>query len=469
MLLDSTICENFRKIINSSPIFCEDKELEQNWSLICVVMDRVDNCVKSINEREEDFYKSEEDFMIFFMFAAMLKDAIRELFKKLNIDYPYDKDQPDSYKYFCKVFTAYECVHTSLLKNDDEKSCSRRDCLSPKCPKYNDNKLENCPRDDQFFKYLRALVFAHPCETSQHKFLKNEIQYSPWVIAGETSLVYSGKIGIRIYSSRFRNIFDFYFSPDILKMYMLSRFNLINIAIDWAKNKIKEYETEWSKRKVNRDLEPIDILKDIIQILIERYGNDLTSEIDEAIIYLSQPLTEEKNRSAVEKYRQHLVETIPGLCDSIDNVNREEYLTDSFMNALSPRLIFQYTHCSYQLQKIFNYLKNNKQSENDSFNTKLGLEQLRQFYDSLAKDYVVIRHNMPFNEIRLLVTTTLYLEQENQKIGEISPSLKKTILENEAQEDKIIKPSIIETIGIETDDEKKIVLNIVDASRKNKE
>ncbi len=433
MLLDSTICVNFRKIINSSPIFYADKELEQNWSLICVVTDRVDCCVKCINERAESFSSSEENFMIFFMFAAMLKDAIRELFRALKIDYPYVKDQENSYQYFYKVFSAYEWVHTSLLNNsDDAKSCPRRNCLSSKCPKYNENRLANCPTDDYFFEYLRALVFAHPCETSRAEFLENEIQYSPWVIAGETALVYSGKIGIRIYSSRFRDTFDFCFSPDILKMYILSRFDLINKAIDWTNNKIKEYETKWSKRKVNRALNPIDILKDIKQILIERYENDLVSEVDEAIVYLNQPLTEVKNQSAVEKYRKHLIETIPGLCDSIDNVNRDDYLTDSFMNALSPKLNFQHTQCSYQLQKIFNYLKNHEQSENDSFNTKLGLEQLRQFYNSLAKDYVIIRPNMPFNEIRLLVTTTLYLEQENQKNGTISPSLKKTMSESES-------------------------------------
>ena len=214
-LLNKDIISQFRETINSSPIFCEDTDIKQNWSLICAVMDRVDSCIKCINEREKDFIKSEEDVMIFFMFAAMLKDAVRELFKQLKIDYPFEKDIPESYQHFYKVFTAYECLHTSFLNanevQDVEPSCSRIDCLMDKCPKYNEEKLPNCPRDDFFFEFLRALVFAHPCQTNRQTFLSQETQYSPWVIGGMTSMFYSADMGIRIYSNRFDNIFDFSF------------------------------------------------------------------------------------------------------------------------------------------------------------------------------------------------------------------------------------------------------------------
>lgn len=30
---------------------------------------------------------------------------------------------------------------------------------------------KNCPSDDKFFEYFRALIFAHPFETSRPKFL----------------------------------------------------------------------------------------------------------------------------------------------------------------------------------------------------------------------------------------------------------------------------------------------------------
>ena len=449
-LLNQAISSKFREIINSSPIFCEDEDIKQNWSLICAVMDRVDSCVKYINKREQDFINSEEDFMIFFMFAAMLKDAIRELFVQLKIEYPFDEDVPDSYKFFYKTFAAYECLHKMFLQKEnnqvDEQACSRMDCLSPKCPKYNEDKMSYCPKDDQFFEFLRALVFAHPCKTNRPRFLNNETQYSPWVIANKiTSLFYSEDMGIRIYSNKFDEIFDFNFKSDVLKDYIKSRYSLLKVATNWAKNKIKEFESRWSERKVNRALTPIGILEDIKEILTIRHESDLNYELDDAISYLSCPLTEEKNQKAVAEYRKHLINTIPELCDSIDRVNREEYLTDAFMNAISPQLKWQHNHCSYQLEKIFSYLKRGDKLQSicdllakenyynstgkDVFNNEeWGLLQLAIFYDSLAKDYVTIRLDMPFDEIRLLVTTACYLEQENQKLGKISPSLKKTML-----------------------------------------
>ena len=61
--------KRLRKVINSSPIFQEGK-LRGNFNLLCAAMDRIDTCVAYLN-KHSNFPRTEEDFIIFLMFAAM--------------------------------------------------------------------------------------------------------------------------------------------------------------------------------------------------------------------------------------------------------------------------------------------------------------------------------------------------------------------------------------------------------------
>ena len=185
--LNEDLSRDFRDAINSSPIFSNDVNYLSKFNLSCAVMDRLDSAVRKLNTFRE-LPTSEEDFLVFMMYASMVKDALKELFKPLQIDIPQSNTQ-----YF------RDCYQNSRIYNPDK----------------------DMPSDDRFFEYLRSLVFAHPFETSRAKFLKdNETQYSPWVfISGtfDTAFGYKNNVGVRIYSSLTEEIIDLRIPFETLK------------------------------------------------------------------------------------------------------------------------------------------------------------------------------------------------------------------------------------------------------------
>ena len=75
-LLNPSFCRDFREAINSSPIFSEDPKYMAQYHLSCAVMDRLDTCIDKLNKYGE-YPDSEEDFLVFMMFASMATDAVK--------------------------------------------------------------------------------------------------------------------------------------------------------------------------------------------------------------------------------------------------------------------------------------------------------------------------------------------------------------------------------------------------------
>lgn len=158
--LNPQISKEFRETINDSPIFTEDDSYKEHFNLACAVMDRLDTCVRYLNENNE-YPKSEKDFLTFLMFSCMLVDAVNNILKDIGL---YINNMGNQY-------------------------------FKETCMKYPLNlSEENCPNDDKFFEYFRALTFAHPFETSRPNFL----------VKGEAISSTSNYI-----AKSFFNIFDF--------------------------------------------------------------------------------------------------------------------------------------------------------------------------------------------------------------------------------------------------------------------
>ena len=87
-LLDINILESLQDKINSTPIFSNDEVEKRNWNLFCAVLDRLDSAAQLINKHQE-IPQNEENLIFFLIFACMIKDAIKELFKSLHISYPF--------------------------------------------------------------------------------------------------------------------------------------------------------------------------------------------------------------------------------------------------------------------------------------------------------------------------------------------------------------------------------------------
>lgn len=387
-LLNPSFCRDFREAINASPIFCYDPTYMARYHLSCAVMDRLDTCIEKLNTYGE-YPGSEEDFLVFMLFAAMATDAVKEILAQLGI---HKKKEPiynsdEDYRFFSEAYI------NSPIYNPDVK----------------------IPTDEEFFEYFRSLSFAHPAETSRQKFKKQgEVQYSPWVIVNRDVMGLSGcedAVGVRIYTSLKEDILDLRISFAALKEYVRSRYERISLATKWALEQIENLKTQWRKIKINREQAPIDILHEIDEALEARF--ERTSSVKEAIRYMECALSDESNKAAVAEYRNAIVKQLPALCDAVDNIDHE--LAEELCYELYKRPQRMHQMASYQLEKIFSYLGENS-SPNAFSDALFGLRQAQYFSEGFAQKWVNIDVNsMSHTEIQLLVRTACYLERKEQE------------------------------------------------------
>lgn len=379
--LDHKIHETLRENINATDIFFRDESQKPHFNLFCAVMDRVSTCVTFLN-KHSIYPANEEAFIMFMVFGCMLRDATYEMLKKLGINLNETVSQGNSYQYFRDI-----------------------------CRTYPFNLSEdNLLTDDQFFAYFRSLVFAHPCETSRAKCIKNgEVQYSPFVIVRNDLSNIEDPVGVRVYSTKSVNMFDIIFSFSLLKEYINSRYRLLSVASERIQSIITEKQSIWKEHKVNRNLSAPEILKDIINILKERCENYDYMEL--ALSYLETQTNLSDNRDSVEKFHQAIINALPNICNAID-----DYDTNSAFQIIGEIVCVypdkMHENANYELEKIFCNLN----EYCDKGKIEWGLRMAEHFSQKFAKKWVSIQpKNMNFNEIKLLTATACYLEAKSQK------------------------------------------------------
>ena len=386
-LLDPSFCRDFREAINASPIFCEDSKYMARYHLSCAVMDRLDTCIEKLNKYGE-YPDSEEDFLVFMMFASMIVDTVKELLAQLGIHRKKDPiyNSAEDNRYFSEAYL--------------------------NSPIYNPDVLP--PTDEEFFEYFRSLSFAHPAETSRQKFKRQgEVQYSPWVIVNRDLARLRGcadSVGVRIYSSLKEDILDLRISFATLKEYVRSRYERISLATKWAYEQIEIAKTRWKEVKINRAQSPIDILHDIDKILETRFV--CSYSVKETIRHMECDLTDDTNKLVVAEYRKAIIEQIPALCDAVDSLDHE--LAEELCYELYKRPKKMHQMAGYQLEKIFSYLGSNSLLS-DSSDVLFGLQQAQYFSEEFASKWVKIDiKTMSYQEIQLLVRVACYLERKQQ-------------------------------------------------------
>lgn len=380
--LNPNICIDLRATINSTPIFSHDEKYLAKYNLICAVMDRVDSCVRKLNTYS-DCPDSEEDFIVFLTFGCMIVDACKILSKELNIE-SKEKNEYKYFRYYYEISNIY-------------------------------NKDAEIPTDDKFFEYFRALAFAHPFETNRPKFLKSgETQFSPWVTVDKNMSFLrnmNNAVGIRIYSSLSEDIFSVMMPFSVVKGYIKSKHEKIGLVTEWAKKEIENIHNKWKNTKVNRRQDDIAILNEARAILQSRFVD--TYSLDKALSYLTCKTTCPANEKNVTLFREKIKESVPRICDSIDNLDDE-----GFENALSviyARPNKMHSNAHYQLEKIYSYLHERSDCIDPASNEYWGLQQAYEFSQEFAKNWVTIDvRTMQYDEIKLLVAVACYLEKEKQ-------------------------------------------------------
>lgn len=388
--LDSNIINSFRDVIRSSPIFDEHDSYKHQYNLICTFMDRVDSSIHYLNTHS-DVPKSENDFVFFLVFAAILKDGVMKLYENIFHKKPLYINEK---KYFCDVKISF----TTPL-------------FSP----------NTCPTDDDFFEYVRALAFAHPYDVSGREkirpFMKNgEKHYCPWVIVNDSLsriFGYDDAVGLMVYSSvNEEESLNVVFSFEKLKEYLRVRYESISELKTWAIYGIEEQTKMWKQVKVNRNQDEISILKEIREILKDRFESIYTLEM--AINYLECPVTDISNSESVSLFRKAILQKVPVVCDLVDQLDHAAIEGELSFIYDRPNNLHDMAH--YQLDKIYTYLDIRNTPLDPNSNECWGLIQAEEFYKQFAHKWVTIDvSRMSYDEIKLLVSVACFMEIQAQK------------------------------------------------------
>lgn len=383
--LDKQKIHEFMELINNNEMFTNRSDLLLLYNLICTFKDRMFSAVDYLN-KHCNCPTTEEDFVVFLVYACMIYDGFNKMHENLLHQVPPYKGKKKFFKY-AKHYKEY-------FFNDD-----------------------TCPTDDVFLEYLRAMAFAHPYEVSYRgrPFLeKNEKHYCPWVMVNSRMNFDDIKdsVGIRTYTSRDQNeIIDLTFSFKSLKGYIKSIYDTFPALIKWAKDVISGQKAEWKQTKVNRKQDAVSVLNEVKSILESRFAN--VYSIDKAISYLTCATTIATNSNNVELFRKRIIECIPAVCDSVDDLDYEKMEDALAILCETPKVMHQIAH--YQLEKIYSYLDERSDYIDPASNEYWGLQQAYNFSQEFAKNWVTIDvRTMQYDEIKLLVAVACYLEKEKQ-------------------------------------------------------
>lgn len=375
----------FMELINNNEMFINRSDLLLLYNLICTFKDRMFSAVDYLN-KHCDYPTTEEDFVVFLVYACMIYDGFNKMHENLLHQVPPYKGKKKYFKY-AKHYKEY-------YFNDD-----------------------TCPTDDVFFEYLRAMAFAHPYEVSYRgrPFLeKNEKHYCPWVMVNSRMNFDDIKdsVGIRMYTNIDQNkVVSLTFSFKSLKGYIKSIYDTFPALIKWAKDVISGQNAEWKLTKVNRQQGPVAILNEIKSVLEQRYENAYS--IDNALSYLTCQLTIQSNIENVDKFRKAIESKIPSLCDDVDDLDYEKMEDALSIIYERPDKMHQMAH--YQLEKVYSYLDERSDYIDPASNEYWGLRQAYEFSQEFAKNWVTIDiRTMQYDEIKLLVAVACYLEKEKQ-------------------------------------------------------
>lgn len=391
--LNPEICNQFRKAVNESPTIPYEKGFAGLYNLSCAVMDRLDSAVKYLNNHW-DYPQTEEDFLCFIMFACILNDGVNSIYEKTIGIIPKCNNEKKYFSKFCMGAPTY-------LPEED------------------------CPTDEEFFEYFRALSFAHPYQTNRNKTFKKLFgtQVSPWVVVNAHTVIpydFPEPIGIRSYSSLEKDdsdIQDIMISFSTLKDFIVEKYSALNDVTLWIKDKAESTYESWKKVKINRNQSNVEVLQDACRIMDDRHEN--IYDIETMINYLETQISDERNIEVVNQYKEYLISLIPDLCDCIDNLDSSG-LNEQIRKAMSFNPTGMHKNASYQLEKIFTYLteKSLKKPRVGS-NEEWGIIQAKAFYNDFAKKWVYIDvYSMDYDEIKLLITVSLFMEcKEQNRLG----------------------------------------------------
>lgn len=394
-----TIKESLSNLLQRSRAFKTNKKCSDQFSFACVVQDRLFDALNYFNEHLAP-PRTRDEFYLFMVYADNMFSAVQEFYKlpiiNKSVVYPFENEKKETCAQERSPF-----FHTAFQK------------AFPEIPN------DKTPTDDDFFKYFRALSFAHPYETSRQGFIdskNDERHYSPFPLTRDNPgfpLKDDEDIGILVYTNgKGNNNPQEYFYITLhyftVRKFLISRYNALAAIISYISEYIQIKERRNSRQKINNKLPLTDFFRQLREIYSEQ--DEIVYLIDEILERLNVTLSSGyiKNENTLSKYKDSIQKTIPLICDAI-NANDFDTVVNIITKITSPFIPENLTN-----PNNFGYL-NGKISEICSKNDNMWREHIKAYLDYLLKSYAskwieIDFDKMPKEEILLLLSIANYLE-----------------------------------------------------------
>lgn len=377
---DEKVIRDFKKALNNSFIFTRKDEYKFLYNKAYVFINRIESAISYFNSHNEK-PKSDEKLILYFVEAAILKDGVYQMHETLFKEKP---PLTDSKKWFINA----QANGRKLFEKDGS------------------------PYDDTYFEYLRALIFAHPFETSKGRRVdrffmsEGEIHMSPWVIANYNDPKRE-VVGLRIFSNKtLDSLEDVFIGFSNLKKYLLERYNLIAKLTDKINDIISIEKKTWLEHKIAHSNDFYLDLIEIGKVYKERFLDVETLSIYKHIYSITYD--SKLNMESIGKVKLILnakIMTAIVYLNNNENDNAEEELCFIYKR---PRNLHESAH--YELEKISTYLPEERTTIEIGSNEEWGLTQARNFYSKYAHKYVFIDfENYSYKEIKTLVIVACIL------------------------------------------------------------
>lgn len=306
---DWSIKQRLSDLLQKTRLFQLDDELHTQFSFACVIQDRLKDAIEYLDTHLEA-PRHRNELYLFMVYADNVFSAVQEFFKlpliKHKVENPYDDKtrKGEDFRFFKATFKV-AFPHTS------------------------EDKI---PTDDDFFKYFRALSFAHPYETSRQKFIDKkggEIHYSPFpLVRSDTEFPVGadGDIGVAVYSNglgehKTPTYFNITLQCSTIKDFLISRYNTLSNVIDFLEKLLGEKQRVLNEFRVNRNKTVGEVLLQIKENLEMRKLdlNDITELIE--LWKGDYSSNSQKNEEAIKLYKEALQNRMEELCDAMDEAN----------------------------------------------------------------------------------------------------------------------------------------------------
>ena len=399
--LNENVIKNFRKTINEYIDFSLIKKYKNDdnaWNSICALMDRIDDIVIYLNQKELNTGKWKRcafDFFEFIEQAGVLIECIDELYKIYDIDNKKTKT----------IFKHKEInqEYLSKLKKENKKA-----------------KIG----DWNYFKYLRALSTVHPGKTSNHKeFQGADFEVSPYVVWKGGIYELDSRCNGEIVLATYNNETDqFLINKSI---YIEEIFNFIKYkyySLNYLTKNIKKYYVDNIKSLRNTPIikrgkfkNDVDYLNNLVIESRIRCPN-ITDEIQEVIDILAQQITRKENIDKYNKYCNALLYSMKGVHRQLQNMDFkcESPIDNLLFKLLVGEIHFKNTietNYNYPLQKILDL----KLASADKRFALIQYKTLLPFFNKYIKVTDKDLHVLSYEELYVLSQVAIYFHELEYK------------------------------------------------------